>query len=255
MQYKVKLKTFEGPLDLLLHLIKQNDLDLYDIPVKEITDQYMVYIRTMQVLHLDIASEYLVMAATLLYMKSKLLLPVERDEFDDEEIEYEDGEQMREDLMRRLIEYKKYKEAASELKDRERERSELFSKPMSDLTPFLKEDSDLPRMNVTIYDMLKAFQRIKKRKESMRPMYTKVQKEEIPIDAKMEQIMNYVRRKAGRCFFSELFHRQEKYELVVSFLALLELIKEDEIVCYQEKNFEDIMIYEKEAYERAKSTD
>lgn len=255
MHYKVKLQSFEGPLDLLLHLIKQNDLDLYDIPVKEITDQYMLYIRTMQVLHLDIASEYLVMASTLLYMKSQLLLPVEVENFQDDEQMYDDGEDMREDLMRRLIEYKKYKEAADELKDRERERSELYSKPMSDLTPFLKDDNERPRMNVTIYDMLQAFQRIQKRKQGLRPTYTRVQREEIPIEAKMGQIMNRLRMNNGRCFFSDLFEREERYELVVAFLALLELMKENEVICYQERNFEDFMIYEREAFHDEKSSD
>ena len=255
MHYKVKLKSFEGPLDLLLHLIQQNDLDLYDIPVQEITDQYMVYIHTMRVLHLDIASEYLVMASTLLYMKSQMLLPVEEDELFDDDF-YDEGEvDSREDLMRRLIEYKKFKEAAEELKDREFERSELFSRPMTDLTPLLDDGSgqlENPKLNVSIYDMLQAFQKIQKRKKASRPKYTRVHRDEIPIEEKMHQIMDYLTGHQGKCMFSDLFEEVEKYELVVSFMALLELMKEKEVFCHQEENFADFLIYKKEAFQGEK---
>lgn len=251
MQYSVKLQTFEGPLDLLLHLIQKNDLDLYDIPVKEITEQYMIYIRTMQILQLDIASEYLVMAATLLHMKSKMLLPAQEEEMGEDEYEYEDSEQLREELMQRLIEYKKYKEAAGELKERERVRSDLFSKPMSDLSPYLKDTNDVDgvsNINVSIYDMLQAFQKLMKRKKTSVPAFSKIQREEIPIDEKMAQIMTELRRHHGKRRFSELFEKEEKHHIVIVFLALLELMKANVVICDQDNNFDDIMIYDKEAY-------
>ncbi|SDY60325.1 condensin subunit ScpA [Evansella caseinilytica] len=251
MQYNVKLQAFEGPLDLLLHLIQKNDLDLYDIPVKEITEQYMIYIHTMQVLQLDIASEYLVMAATLLHMKSQLLLPAQEEEMYEEEFEYEDGIDPREDLMRRLIEYKKYKEAAGELKEREKARSELFSKPMTDLTPLLN-DGELDResisINVTIYDMLQAFQKMTKRKKLREPVFSRIQREEIPIAEKMAQIMETLSVHNGKRRFSQLFEREERHHVVTAFLAVLELMKANVIICTQDHNFEDIMIYQKEAY-------
>ena len=114
MQYHVKINAFEGPLDLLLHLINRLEIDIYDIPVSEITEQYMLYIHTMQELHLDIASEYLVMAATLLSIKSRMLLPKQEEELFEDEFGEEPEEDPRDELMRRLIEYRKYKEAADD---------------------------------------------------------------------------------------------------------------------------------------------
>jgi segregation and condensation protein A len=249
MQYSVKLHSFEGPLDLLLHLIQKNDLDLYDIPVKEITEQYMIYIHAMQVLHLDIASEYLVMASTLLHMKSQLLLPVEENIDDDEFAEYE--EDTREDLMLRLIEYKKYKEAAGELKDRELARSDLFTKPMTDLTPLLDDDEEAEQVNinVSIYDMLQAFQKMTKRKKKNEPVYSKIHREEIPIEHMMSRVLSKIQASGGKSRFSDLFNDDEQQEhLVVTFLALLELMKSNAIKCEQAYNFDDILIYKREVH-------
>ncbi|WP_096188566.1 segregation/condensation protein A [Evansella halocellulosilytica] len=252
MQYSVKLQSFEGPLDLLLHLIQKNDLDIYDIPVKDITEQYMTYIHAMQVLHLDIASEYLVMASTLLHMKSQMLLPAQEEELDEEDFFYDEDEDPREDLMQRLIEYKKYKEAAGELKERERERSDLFSKPMTDLTAFFKEQNDRnaqeekPNINVTIYDMLQAFQKMKKRKSVKEPVYSKIQRDDVPIDEKMTEIMEQLHMFKGKRNFSDLFEKEKKHQIVITFLALLELMKSDVVRCEQGSNFEDIIIFKKE---------
>ncbi|PYZ94449.1 segregation/condensation protein A [Salipaludibacillus keqinensis] len=254
MQYNVKLHSFEGPLDLLLHLIQKNDLDLYDIPVKEITEQYMTYIHAMQVVHLDVASEYLVMASTLLHMKSLLLLPVEEEVWDEEE--FIDEEDPREDLMQKLIEYKKYKEAADELKDRELARSDLFSKPMTDLTPLLadsEEETSQSKVDVSIYDMLQAFQNMKKRKKRKEPVYSKIHRQEIPIEQKMSQIVLKLHHLGGKSRFSELFEEDNDEHIVVSFLAILELMKSNTIRCEQESNFEDIFIYKKEVHAIEKS--
>jgi len=248
MQYNVKLHSFEGPLDLLLHLIHKNDLDLYDIPVKEITEQYMTYIHAMQVLQLDVASEYLVMASTLLHMKSQLLLPVEENVWE-EDLFIDEEDDPRESLMQKLIEYKKYKEVAGDLKGRELARSELFSKPMTDLTPLLSdfdEDKEESKINVSIYDMLQAFQKMKNRKKKKQPVYSKVQREDIPIEQKMSQIIGRLQFLGGKSRFSELFQEDSYDHIVVTFLALLELMKSNTIRCEQERNFEDIMIYKKE---------
>ncbi|MGJ9384884.1 segregation/condensation protein A [Salipaludibacillus neizhouensis] len=243
IQYSVKLHAFEGPLDLLLHLIQKNDLDLYDIPVKEITEQYMTYIHAMQTLHLDVASEYLVMASTLLHMKSKLLLPVEEEVWDEDLVMEE--EDTRDDLMQRLIEYKKYKEAAGELRTRETERSDLFSKPMTDLTPLLedKEEGQSTPVNASIYDMLQAFQKMKKRNKKIKPTISTINRQEVPIDERMSQIVEALYLKKGRSRFSDLFKEDDQPHLVVTFLALLELMKANAIRCEQERNFEDIMVY------------
>lgn len=138
LPYSVKIEAFEGPLDLLLHLINRYEIDIYDIPVAQITEQYMAYIHAMQELELDIASEYLVMAATLLAIKSKMLLPAPEEE-DDGDMEFDEVDDPREELMQRLLEYKKFKEAARELKRREEERALLFTKPPSDLSAYADE--------------------------------------------------------------------------------------------------------------------
>ena len=138
VQYNVKIDAFEGPLDLLLHLINRYEIDIYDIPVAQITEQYMAYIHAMQELQLDIASEYLVMAATLLAIKSKMLLPKHEEEILDESVELSENDP-REELMQRLLEYKKYKEAAQALKKKEEERALLFTNPPSDLSMYTDE--------------------------------------------------------------------------------------------------------------------
>ncbi|SER44411.1 segregation/condensation protein A [Salisediminibacterium halotolerans] len=254
MQYSVKLHSFEGPLDLLLHLINQNDLDLYDIPVREITEQYMTYIHAMQVLHLDIASEYLVMASTLLHMKSQLLLPVEEEPFDDEETWYE--EDPRQDLMEKLIEYKKYKEAAEDFKQREKERSNLYSKPITDLTPLL-DDSEhneaAPSVKASLFDLLQAYKKMNIRTEKKAPNVSTIERESIPIDQQMTQIMLRLEKSQGKSTFSQLIGETSPHESVVSFLALLELMKSHAVICKQDGNFQDIWVFKQEVPMLAKS--
>ena len=141
MSYKIKIDAFEGPLDLLLHLINRLEIDIYDIPVAEITEQYVAYIHTMKELELDVASEYLVMAATLLAIKSKMLLPKHEDEWDEEEEEFLYEEDPRDELVMQLLEYKKYKEAAGEFKNLEAERELILTKTPIDLSPYSTETS------------------------------------------------------------------------------------------------------------------
>ncbi|WP_026689419.1 segregation/condensation protein A [Alteribacter aurantiacus] len=248
MQYSVKLNSFEGPLDLLLHLLQKNDLDLYDIPVAQITDQYMEYIHTMQVLQLDIASEYLVMAASLLEMKSKLLLPPQQEEeLYEEEYIMDDADDPRDDLMKRLIEYKKYKEAAGELKEKEVKRSRLFSKPAADLTPLLEDESkENANVDVSLYDMLSAFQKLVKRKKESKPIYSKVHRDEVPIEERMTEIIQRLESLEGRITFTALFDDRSRTQKVVTFLAVLELMKSKMIGCTQDGNFNDIVVYQKE---------
>ena len=139
MQYNVKIDAFEGPLDLLLHLINHLEIDIYDIPVADITEQYLIYIHTMKELQLDVASEYLVMAATLLAIKSKMLLPNHREIDFEEELRWKWKKTPVKNLVERLIEYRKYKEIASDLKTLEEERGLLYTKPPSDLSEYAKE--------------------------------------------------------------------------------------------------------------------
>lgn len=244
MPYNVKIDAFEGPLDLLLHLVHRLEIDIYDIPVAEITQQYLLYIHTMQELQLDIASEYLVMAATLLAIKSKMLLPKQDMELEDLEIEM--GEDPREELIQRLIEYRKYKEAASELKTMEQERNLIFTKPPSDLSDFTKElPSGRVDLDVSLYDMLGALQKLLRRKRLQRPLATRVAKEEVTIEKTMEYVLRILKDK-GRISFFEFFRYQDKEQIVTTFLAILELMKRRKIIVEQERNFSEIFVIGKE---------
>lgn len=250
MQYQVKIDTFEGPLDLLLHLINRLEIDIYDIPVSEITEQYLMYIHTMKELHLDIASEYLVMAATLLAIKSKMLLPKHEEVLENNEIEFNYEEDPRDELVERLIEYRKYKEAAQDLKSLEEERSLMFSKPPSDLSELAKDfQVEKVELNVSIYDMLGALQKLMRRKKLQKPLATKIARQEISIEKRMEEILVELKRFKGRKSFLELFPFPQKEHIVVSFLAILELMKRQEILIEQEKNFAEIFVMSLEGVE------
>lgn len=239
MEYHVKIDAFEGPLDLLLHLINNLEIEIYDIPVAEITEQYLLYVHAMQVLELDMASEYLVMAATLLSIKSKMLLPKQEEElFDDEFSEEEDP---REELVEKLIEYKKYKNAAKTLKEREEDRQNAFSKPPSDLSEYAKE-AEVKNEILSIYDMLGAFQKMMNRKKLNKPAETTITRQEIPIEDRMNQIVDLLKISKKRINFEELFPYEQKDHLVVTFLAVLELMKNQLIQIEQEHNFSDIFI-------------
>ncbi|WHX99151.1 segregation/condensation protein A [Neobacillus sp. DY30] len=244
IHYNVKIDAFEGPLDLLLHLINRLEIDIYDIPVAEITEQYLIYIKTMSELKLDIASEFLVMAATLLAIKSKMLLPKHEEELEDLDSEISYEEDPRDELVERLIEYRKYKEAAHDLKSLEEERGLMYTKPPSDLSDFAKDSQpEKTELNVTLYDMLAAFQKLMRRKKLQRPMATKIARQEISIEVRMTEIMNELKNIKGRKNFNDLFTVAEKEHVVVTFLAILELIKRKEIDVEQHENFGDIFVH------------
>ncbi|AZU63203.1 segregation/condensation protein A [Neobacillus mesonae] len=243
MPYQVKIDAFEGPLDLLLHLINRLEIDIYDIPVAQITEQYLLYIHTMKELRLDIASEYLVMAATLLAIKSKMLLPKHEEDFNenDEEISFE--EDPRDELVERLVEYRKFKEAAQDLKSMEEDRGLMFTKPPSDLSVFAKEiQPSKSEINVSLYDMLAALQKLMRRKKLQRPLATKIARQEISIETRMSEIMDDLKQLKGRKNFNDLFPEPTKGHIVVTFLALLELMKRKKIDVEQDGNFGEIYV-------------
>ncbi|KSU63521.1 segregation and condensation protein A [[Bacillus] enclensis] len=242
MEYNVKIDAFEGPLDLLLHLINSLEVDIYDIPMAQITEQYLLYVHTMKNLQLDVASEYLVMAATLLAIKSKMLLPKHEDGLEDEDIEFEE-EDPRDELVERLIEYRKFKEAAIELKSREEERGQVFTKPPSDLTEYAEEsESKDTEIQVSLYDMLGAFHKLLRRKKIQRPTQTRITRQEISIEKRMDEIMSSLKKVKKRTTFTSLFPYDDKEHLVVTFLAVLELMKRKQIVVDQETNFKEIFV-------------
>ncbi|WP_097677920.1 segregation/condensation protein A [Bacillus massilinigeriensis] len=246
MQYKVKIDAFEGPLDLLLHLINRLEIDIYDIPVAEITEQYLLYIHTMNELELDVASEFLVMAATLLEIKSRMLLPKHEEEMFEDDFEMGMENDPRDELVERLVEYKKYKEAAGDLRHLEEERGLIFTKPPSDLSDFSKSENQVKAdLNVSLYDMLAAFQKLLRRKKLQKPLATKVTRQEIPIEKRMEEIVTVLQKAKKRMNFFDLFPFEDKEHIVVTFLAILELMKRNELFVEQEMNFADIYVMSK----------
>ncbi|MBC1584981.1 segregation/condensation protein A [Listeria seeligeri] len=240
VEMNFKVDAFEGPLDLLLHLIGQLEVDIYDIPMAEITDQYMEFVHTMQEMELDVASEYLVMAATLLAIKSKMLLPKQELEIDyDTLVEEEDP---RDALVEKLMEYKRFKEAAKELKEKEAERSFYFSKPPMDLTEY-DDGSNVAELDVSLNDMLSAFNKMLRRKKLNKPLHTRITSQEISIDDRMDSVMEKLQKQQNhRLRFDELFEEQTKEQLVVTFLAILELMKRKLVEIEQVASFADLYV-------------
>lgn len=245
--YNIKIDAFEGPMDLLLHLINRLEIDIYDIPMAEITEQYVGYIHAMKELELDVASEYLVMAATLLAIKSKMLLPKHEEEFYEDEEGFGFEDDPRDELVEKLLEYRKFKHAANEFKTLEEQRNLIFTKPPSDLTEF-SEPGDAQKMdlNVSLYDMLGAFQKLLRRQKLQKPLFTKVTRQEVSIEKRMDEIVTDLKAFGGRKTFFELFHTPDKEHIVVTFLAVLELMKLNKISAHQEGNFSELFVAAKE---------
>ena len=239
MDYKFTIDKFQGPLDLLLHLIKEADIDIFDINISEITEQYLKYIESMENLNLNIDSEYLVMAAELIEMKSRELLPHEENNLDDE---YE--EDSKEALINRLIEYQKYKELALEFRCLEEDRKLMYSKIPSELEKF-KGDEVLISDDISLDDLIKAFMDFKKRKEFDKPLNTVVTRKEYSVRVRSRDIMNRLKKK-NKMKFEELFDIRSKDYIVVTFLSILDLTRKQEINVAQESNFSSIILSVKE---------
>ena len=233
MEYEVKIDAFEGPLDLLLHLIKESKVDIWNIKIVDITDQYLNYIKSMEKLNLNIASEYLVMASELMEMKSKLLLPRTQLE------ESEEEEDPREKLIQKLIEYQKYKDMTKNFKELETNRHEFFTKTPESLKEYAPEGTIL-NSDLSLDDLMKAFSKFLERKEHEKPLATTVTKREITVEERRISIRNILKKKKKVDFF-ELFDSVTKEYIVVTFLAVLEMARKQELVIYQENNFDNII--------------
>ena len=234
--YKVKLEVFEGPLDLLLYLIKKEEVDIYDIPIERITNQYMEYLSLMQLLNLEVAGEFLVMAATLMYIKSRMLLPVDQQVTDSEA---EEGEDPRWELIRQLVEYKKFKDAALQLGQREEEQANIF--PRRGVDAAIEIDQAVPLAEVGIFDLIGAFNEVLKR-ATARSDFHEIMEERFTVSDKIEEIL-YTLRDRAEMLFSELFEQaSSRTEIVVTFLALLELIRLKRLKVTQHKPFGEILV-------------
>lgn len=234
MEYEVKIDAFEGPLDLLLHLIKESKVDIWDIKIVDITDQYLNYIQAMENLNLNVASEYLVMASELIEMKSKMLLPRVAD---NEEMEEEDP---REVLIKRLVEYQKYKDMTKNFKELESIRHEFYTKAPENLKEYVEEEMVVSN-DVTLDDLMLAFQKFLERKKASQPLSTTVTKKEITVEERRKSIRSILRKK-GKVDFFELFEVVTKEYVVVTFLAILEMARKNELTIYQENDFEQIIV-------------
>lgn len=243
MGIPVKLEVFEGPLDLLLHLIDKNKIDIYDIPIVEITNQYMEYIRNMQREDLNIMSEFLVMAATLLDIKCRMLLPKEVNEEGEEE-------DPRQELVEQLLQYKMYKFIAYELKDRELDSDMiLYKEPtIPEEVKEYAEPVDLDKLlgDLTLQKLSAVFQEVMKRQtdkiDPVRSKFGKIEKEEVTLTDKFAYIHNYMKDHKRFSFRQLLEQQRTKMHIVVTFLAILEMMKLGEIHVEQEETCGDIMI-------------
>jgi segregation and condensation protein A len=230
--YTFRLEGFEGPLDLLLHLIQKNELDILNIPIALITEQYLEYLQWMKVLNLDNAGEYLLMASTLLHIKSKMLLPKSS------EGEEEEEEDPRAELVRRLLEYQKYKEAAGELERRPMLNRDVFIRLISSET---EETPGEERIEVTLFGLLEAFRQVLERVklESVHEVIL----EQLSVDDKIEEILALLERENRSMAFHRLFPEEaSRRVIVITLLAILELVKMKRIRIFQLAPFETIRV-------------
>lgn len=239
-EINIKLDVFEGPLDLLLHLIRSLEIDIYDIPIADVTEQYMNYIHTMKTLELEVAGEYIVMAATLMAIKSQMLLPKQEME-DDYDEEYE--EDPRESLVAQLLEYRKYKYAADCLSEKAAERSLYFTKEPMDVDEYKESEQELEKNQLNAIDLYLAFHHMLEKKKKRKVIETTIRADESSIEEKMKLIADEIlRAEKGRALDS-FFTDFSRSEIVVTFMALLELMKNGKIKVKQENNYETILLY------------
>ena len=234
MAYKIKLDIFEGPLDLLLYLVKMDQLNIYDIPIAQVTVQYLAYLELMRLLDLNIAGEFLVMAATLMQIKSRMLLP--RDETIEQE---EEGPDPRQELVQRLLEYQRFKDIASELRKREQKQQEQFRRPRVE-----SSDADQPDeiyFEASIFDLINAFTQALK-EEVPRDLFYEVIKDEFTVEQKVHDILHLLLNQEVLNLKQLFGQAKNKLEIIATFLAVLELIRLKEIVVRQKVLFGEIEI-------------
>ena len=233
MNYDFKINEFEGPLDLLLHLIKINEMNIMDIQIEEITKQYVDYLKSQEKLNIEIASEYLVMASELMEIKSKMLLPNEKMDEEEEEID------PREELIQSLLEYEAYKKLSQVLEEKNENRSYIYTKLPENINNYV-EDIDITNEG-EIEDLINAFKLFLDRKSKSKPLKTRVTVKEISVSSRCLEIRSVLKTKKKVSFF-DLFSIDSKEYIVATFLAILEMCKNKELKIKQDNNFEDIIV-------------
>ena len=234
-EYKIDLDTYNGPLDLLLYLIRREEVDIYDIPITKITNQYMAYLNKLQSIDIGLAGDFLVMASTLMYVKSQTLLP--RSEITDEE----DMEDPRLELVKQLLEYKRYKEATSTMTRLSEERSQRFSRPEERLIDDGKEDDE--KLNLEDVDVWKLAQFFSGfMKQTLGDVIQKIVYDDTPVHVYMDKVLNRLTRASAVSLKELLYESQGRSELIGFFLALLELVRLKKIKLEQTQDFDEIQI-------------
>ena len=236
MDYSVKIDEFEGPLDLLLHLIKQSNINIQDIDISVITAQYLDYINKMDELNINVAASYLVMAAELMEIKSKSLLP----RTEEESAEEDDEEVSKERLINKLIEYQKYKDMTSTFKDLELERQKIYIKSPEKISNYI-DNTITNDGDTSIDDLVNAFKGFLERLDREKPITTKITNKEYSVKSRKQGLRKLL-KEHPRVKFTELFEETNTPYIVVTFLSILEMTKEKEIVLRQDGNFKDIII-------------
>lgn len=239
MGYKVKLRAFEGPFDLLVYLIESARMSIYDIRVSEITAQYLEYIDRMQQLDVGVSSEFMVLAAELIELKSKMLLP---------RIQTEEGEPVeedpRKDLVARILEYKKYKNISGFLADRETQAARIFEKPQEDISAYLASPDEYLVMGMDQFvTAFNAFLLRKKKVEEIRTRYERVQREKVTAEARMAFIESILgKAPTRRVNFRETMQNGDRYDMALSFSSMLEMIRQQKLTAEQKALFADIYL-------------
>lgn len=238
MSYQVRLEVFEGPLDLLLYLIKKNEVGIFDIPIAQITEQYLEYLELMEILDLNISGEFLVMAATLMHIKSKMLLPPEELPQEEEE------EDPRAELVKKLLEYSKFKEVALALREKELKRKEEFIRSGTN-RQFIDEEGNV-YFEASLFDLINAFS--KAVGHISRETFQEIIQDEVTVEQKIHELLHLLMNSALIYFKDLLMEAKTKLEVVVTFLAILELIRLKEIVARQRNLFSEIEIIRNEKH-------
>lgn len=238
MNYNIHLENFDGPLDLLLHLVKETKLDIYEINMTQIIESYLEYIRNLQTLNIDIGSEFLLMAASLLHLKSKMLIgstAIEESSEDDFQIESE------EDLKTRILEYEKYKNITKELKELEEKRGLVYTKIPENLKEYMTTPELFNETGLTAEDLVKAFLQIQERLHYKEPVETRITKKEISVKDRVYYIRDILKTKKY-CNFEELFEIVTTEYVIATFLAILEMCKAKEVRLLQKENFDSLVV-------------
>lgn len=239
MNYNFIINDFEGPLDLLLHLIKESKMNIYDIEIHEIINQYINFINSMKEKNIIIASEYLVMASELLNLKSRMLLNQNVVTEEESDLSINSVE----DLQNKLVQYEKYKKVTDDFKRLEEKRNEIFTKEPSTLNEYIDDEIKVNE-NTTVNDLLNAFALFLERQRLDKPINTRIIRKEYSVEKRSKDILNFLNSKK-KVTFRELFDIESKDYIIVTFLSILELTKKEEITIKQDNNFEDILIEKK----------